>query len=213
MSESVRQTITAGLSYLDLDSDPHQIDLAIKYLNLLEKWNRTYNLVAQTSTNELVTRHLLDSLSINKHIEGNHILDLGSGAGLPGVPLAIFNPSKNFTLLDSNGKKTRFLSHVKTDLKLKKVVVENSRVESYQCKDQIDMVVCRALASLSEIVEKAKHLLRHNCKILAMKGRFPSDEISQLPRGYRVVNSFKLDVPRTFSQRHLIVVGKEEEWV
>ncbi|MDB3992221.1 16S rRNA (guanine(527)-N(7))-methyltransferase RsmG [Gammaproteobacteria bacterium] len=210
MSESLRQTITAGLFNLDLDSDSHQIDQAIKYLNLLEKWNRTYNLVAKTSTNELATRHLLDSLSINKHLEGHHILDLGSGAGLPGVPLAIFSPSKKFTLLDSNGKKTRFLSHVKTDLNLKKVTVENSRVENYQCKDQIDMVVCRAFASLAEIVEKAKHLFLHKCKILAMKGRFPSDEISQLPRGYRVVNSFKLDVSSTYSQRHLIVIGKEE---
>ena len=210
MSESLRQTITAGLFNLDLDPDSHQIDQAIKYLNLLEKWNRTYNLVAKTSTNELVTRHLLDSLSINKHLEGHHILDLGSGAGLPGVPLAIFSPSKKFTLLDSNGKKTRFLSHVKTDLNLKKVTVENSRVENYQCKDQIDMVVCRAFASLAEIVEKAKHLFLHKCKILAMKGRFPSDEISQLPRGYRVVNSFKLDVSSTYSKRHLIVIGKEE---
>ncbi len=211
MSESLKQTITAGLSNLDLDSDSHRIDQAIKYLKLLEKWNRTYNLVANTSTNELATRHLLDSLSINNHLEGNHILDLGSGAGLPGVPLAIFNPSKKFTLLDSNGKKTRFLSHVKTDLNLKKVIVENSRAENYQCKDQIDMVVCRAFASLSEIVEKAKHLLLHKRKILAMKGRFPSDEISQLPRGYRVVNSFKLAVPSTCSERHLIVISKEEE--
>ena len=213
MSESLRQIITAGLSNLDLDSDSHQIDQAIKYLNLLEKWNRTYNLVAKTSTNELATRHLLDSLSINKHLEGHHILDLGSGAGLPGVPLAIFSPSKKFTLLDSNGKKTRFLSHVKTDLNLKKVTVENSRVENYQCKDQIDMVVCRAFASLAEIVERAKHLLLYKCKILAMKGRFPNDEISQLPRGYKVVNSFKLDVPSNYSQRHLIVIGKEEDWL
>ena len=211
MSESIRHIITEGLSKLNLVFAPYQIEQLENYLLLLRKWNQAFNLVARTNSQELATRHILDSLSISKHLEGEHILDLGSGAGLPGIPLAIFNPDTRFTLLDSNGKKTRFLSHVKTDVGIQNIVIENSRAENYQCKDQIDMVVCRAFSSLSDIVKKAQHLFSHGCKILAMKGRFPSDEISHLPPGFKVVNSVKLEVPGTNSERHLVEIGRDEQ--
>lgn len=208
MSAILKQIITDGLAELSLEATQIQIEQAVNYVFLLEKWNRTYNLVAATNIREIAERHILDSLSINEFLKGNHILDIGSGAGLPGIPLAIFNPGKKFTLLDSNGKKTRFLLQVKIALGLQLIEIKNSRVENYQSKDQIDMVVCRAFSSLTEIVNKAQHLLSQECKILAMKGRFPDEEINQLSEEFAVVSVVKLQVPGAESERHLVEVSR-----
>jgi len=204
VSAILKQIITNGIAELNLDATQVQVEQLANYAFLLEKWNRTYNLVAATNIREIAERHILDSLSIDEFLKGNHILDIGSGAGLPGIPLAIFNPGKNFTLLDSNGKKTRFLLQAKIALGLQSIDIKNIRVENYQSKDQIDMVVCRAFSSLTEIAEKAQHLLSQECKILAMKGRFPDDEINQLSKEFAVVSVVKLQVPGAESERHLV---------
>ena len=203
-----KQIITSGIAELNLDASQTQIDQTLDYLSLLQKWNQSFNLVSSRNKLEIVERHILDSLSVNEYIGGECILDMGSGAGLPGIPLAIFNPEKKFILLDSNGKKTRFLQQVKTALHLQSIEIENSRVENYQTKHQIDMVVCRAFSSLAEIAKKAQHLLSRDCKILAMKGKFPEDEISELSEEVKVSNIVELKVPGINSERHLIELSK-----
>ena len=199
-----KQIITSGIAELNLDASQTKIDQTLDYLSLLQKWNQSFNLVSSRNKLEIVERHILDSLSVNEYIGGECILDMGSGAGLPGIPLAIFNPEKKFILLDSNGKKTRFLQQVKTALHLQSIEIENSRVENYQTKHQIDMVVCRAFSSLAEIAKKAQHLLSRDCKILAMKGKFPEDEISELSEEVKVSNIVELKVPGISSERHLV---------
>ena len=203
-----KQIITSGIAELNLDASQTQIDQTLDYLSLLQKWNQSFNLVSSRNNLEIVERHILDSLSVNEYIDGEYILDMGSGAGLPGLPLAIFNPEKKFILLDSNGKKTRFLQQVKTALNLQSIEIENSRVENYQTKHQIDMVVCRAFSSLVEIAKKAQHLLSRDCKILAMKGKFPGEEISELSEEVKVSNIVELKVPGINSERHLIELSK-----
>ena len=203
-----KQIITSGIAELNLDASQTKIDQTLDYLSLLQKWNQSFNLVSSRNKLEIVERHILDSLSVNEYIGGECILDMGSGAGLPGIPLAIFNPEKKFILLDSNGKKTRFLQQVKIALHLQSIEIENSRVENYQTKHQIDMVVCRAFSSLVEIAKKAQHLLSRDCKILAMKGKFPEDEISELSEEVKVSNIVELKVPGINSERHLIELSK-----
>jgi 16S rRNA (guanine527-N7)-methyltransferase len=135
-------------------------------------------------------------------------VDFGSGGGLPGIPLAIINPDKKFVLIDSNGKKTRFLFQVKTELALSNVSVENCRIEHYQNKQQIDMVMCRAFSTLEDAVDKLQPLLSNDCSLLAMKGIYPEEEISKLPEGFEVSQATRLEIPGITSQRHLLEVKR-----
>ena len=157
----------------------------------------------------MVERHLLDSLTINPFLSGRNILDIGSGAGFPGIPLAIFNPDKNFTLVDSNGKKTQFLFQVKITLELCSVEIENCRIEHYQTARQIDMVVCRALSNLADIVTKIRHFVSKDCRIFVMKGKVPNAEIRALPDDFVVVNAVKANLPGVDIERHLIEICRK----
>lgn len=206
MGLSIQEILQGGLQELSLPFNSEQVEKTLAYLNLLYKWNEKYNLVAESAKEHIVTRHILDSLSIQKYVNGKHVLDVGSGAGFPGIPLAIFKPQQQFTLLDCNGKKTRFLFKVKTDLSLENVSIEESRVEHYQTNQRIDMLTCRAFAELAEIVRKAKHLLSQKCKLLAMKGKFPGEEIKSLPKEFVVLDSAKINVPGDDGERHLMTL-------
>ncbi len=208
MVSDIQQVLLKGLEKIGLSPDQFQVEQLLAYLDLLAKWNTKYNLIADTDRESMVNRHLLDSLTICNYVTGEHVLDIGSGAGLPGIPLAILKPQQHFILLDSNGKKTCFLFQVKTALKLNNVTIENRRVERYQCSHQIDMVICRAFAALDDIVTKSKHLLSQECKLVAMKGRFPEQEIKSLPKDFVVTNTVKLSVPGEDSDRHLIEVSR-----
>ena len=157
-----------------------------------------------------MSRHILDSLSINPHIEGNLIADIGAGAGLPGIPLAILNPDKRFVLIDSNGKKTRFMFQAKIQLGLGNITIENCRIEHYQSKPQIDMVMCRAFSTLTDALAMLQPIFMDSCRLLAMKGYYPHDEIAQLPEGFELTKSIKLEVPGSESQRHLIEVMRSK---
>ena len=157
----------------------------------------------------MVSRHLLDSLSLNPYLRGSIFADIGSGAGLPGIPLAILNPQKQFVLIDINGKKTRFLFEVKTALNLTNISIENCRVEHYQSLQQIDMVMCRAFSSLQDVVAKSQHLLSPDSALLAMKGRYPEQEILSLPDEFEITRVVKLEIPGNQSQRHLIEVMRK----
>jgi len=191
---------------LSLKCNKETLSSLLAYIDLLKKWNSAYNLLGRNESASLVSRHILDSLSISPYLEGSLIADIGAGAGLPGIPLAILNPDKKFVLIDSNGKKTRFMYQAKIQLGLDNISVENCRIEHYQSKQQIDMVMCRAFSTLADALTMLQPIFSNQCKLLAMKGQYPEDEIAQLPDGFKLSRSTKLDVPGNESQRHLIEV-------
>lgn len=156
------------------------------YLLLLDKWNAAYNLTAIRELDAMINKHLLDSLAIVPWLQGNRILDVGTGAGLPGIPLAIANPERTFVLLDSNGKKTRFLNEVKRQLKLNNLEIVQFRAENYRPAQGFDTVVSRAFSSLEQMIFWTRHLIADNGLWLAMKGRYPDSELETIQQKHRV---------------------------
>ena len=195
-----------GCRQLGIKLTDQQVESLETYLELLVKWNRHFNLSGITDPLQMVGYHLLDSLAIAPYLRGGTVLDLGSGAGLPGIPLAVYTPDKRFYLLDSNGKKTRFLFQVKLALDLGNVSVANSRVEDYECPDQIDIVTSRAFAPLATMVKVASRVTGGSGMLLAMKGTYPAAEIDGLPDGYSVTRATPLDVPGVAGERYLIEI-------
>lgn len=185
-----------------------QNEQLIQYLELLIKWNKAYNLTAIRDPEEMFTKHIVDSLSIAPFIKGESILDVGSGPGLPGIPMAIMFPSKHFSLLDSNGKKTRFLIQVKMSLAITNIEVFNVRVESLGNDKLFDQIMSRAFTALDNMVALCKHLLAANGEFLAMKGLVPKDEIAMVDKDYDIVSITALVVPGCMDQRHLISIKK-----
>ncbi len=179
-----------------------------QYCELLLQWQKTYNLTAIKTIDEMMTHHVLDSLSIQPYIHGKNIIDVGSGAGLPGMILAIANPDKHFTLLDAVEKKTHFMQHAKTKLGLTNVTVIHERVEKYKPEILFDTVVTRAFSSLKTMLESTQHLCAPNGIFLAMKGRLPEDELAE-PTGFHVQSVQSLAVPGLNAQRHVVVINKQ----
>jgi 16S rRNA (guanine527-N7)-methyltransferase len=182
----------------------------LEYLALLARWNKTYNLTAVRDGAQMVTRHLLDSLAIAPYLTGQRIIDVGTGAGLPGVPMAVLFPEREFHLLDSNGKKTRFLFQVKTALGLDNMVVHQARVESFYDAQPFDTVISRAFASLQDMVHRCGHLLAPGGRLLAMKGAHPTQELEELDQNCAVVAIHPLAVPGLGEQRHLVEIALQE---
>jgi len=185
----------------------------LDYLALLVRWNRTYNLTAVRDPREMVDKHLLDSLAMHAHIDaiasaGGALADLGTGAGLPGIPLAIAKPGLRVTLVESNGKKARFMREAIRRLGLSDVRVAESRIEALDEPGAFDAITARALATLPLIVELGGHLLKPGGRLLAMKGVHPADEIAALPPGWTVASSHPLRVPGLDAERHLVVVER-----
>ena len=154
-----------------------QLDQFENYLKLLKKWNLKFNISGISDIDRMIPTHLLDSLSLWNLLSGENILDVGSGGGLPGIPLSILYPRKNFILLDSNGKKTRFLFQAKLELGLKNIEIVNDRVENYQSRRQVDTIVCRAFSSIATAIDLTSSILKGNCSLLLMKGVYPVEEI------------------------------------
>ncbi|MBQ0720593.1 MAG: 16S rRNA (guanine(527)-N(7))-methyltransferase RsmG [Gammaproteobacteria bacterium] len=180
----------------------------LQYIGLLQRWNKAYNLTSIKDPLQMLSYHLLDSLSIGPYLQGRSFIDVGTGAGLPGIPLAITHQDKTFSLLDSNGKKVRFLFQIKTALKLGNVKEWQGRVEQYKPEQPYDGVISRAFASLTDMIEGSEHLLTPGGCFYAMKGRYPDKELSELPKGYKVEQAIELDVPTLDQQRHLIIIKK-----
>lgn len=201
---SIEQFIVEGAERLGVFLPDGAVERLAAYLALLERWNRAYNLTAVRDPGAMVIRHLLDSLSILPWIEGPRVLDVGSGAGLPGIPLAVARPSMTFCLLDSNGKRTRFLTQAAAELQLKNVEVVRSRVEDYQPSSLFNSVVSRAFATLAELLAGAGRLCVPEGRLLAMKGVFPDDELVRLPPGYVLMGVYPLHVPNLEAERHLV---------
>ena len=168
MHEQIRSELATGAELLGVPLSSAQLDTLVRYLALIDRWNRVYNLTAVRQVNDMVTLHLLDSLSVLPFITGQQVLDVGSGAGLPGIPLAVALPDKEFILLDSNGKKTRFMTQAAIDLGLGNVHVIQSRIEDYE--GSFDHVLCRAFTDLDRFAAECARLLREEGTLLAMKG-------------------------------------------
>ena len=198
-----------GLVELGQSRSTVEIKLLIKYLLLLSRWNKAFNLTAIKHPEAMLIRHLLDSLAMEPYISGEKFLDVGTGAGLPGVPLAIVNPYREFDLLDSNGKKIRFLFQVRTQLGLKNVQEVQQRVEERTVSPRYEGILSRAFASLADMVQSTQHLLVSGGKYYAMKGKVPHTELKVLPKGYIVEAVVKLVVPGLDEERHLIVIEKK----
>ena len=230
MTDRLEAALEQGLRDLTLGVPANAQQKLLHYLHLIVKWNKHFNLSGITAIKEMVPLHLLDSLSVSPYLEGERILDIGSGAGLPGIPLAIANPDKNFVLLDSNGKKTRFLFQVKVALELSNVEVVDARVDEYLSTPdtgEFSLITCRAFSSLSSIVKMVEKPLASGTKLLAMKGVYPHHEIAELQQDntlnstpnkassadlnnyYKVESVIELTVPGVESQRHLVLIGQE----
>jgi 16S rRNA (guanine527-N7)-methyltransferase len=181
-----------------------------QYLDLLQEWSKVFNLTAITDREEMITLHLRDSLSVLPYITGKRLIDVGTGAGLPGMVLAIANPALEVTLLDSAGKKTRFLQQAKAALKLTQVTVVNSRVEDYHPDALFDQVISRAFSSLTKFVECTAHLCKPTGQFLAMKGQLPEEEIQALPKEFTVSAIHRLHVPGLEAERHLITIQRSK---
>ncbi len=206
MSRDLELTFREGLRQLSLVLSDTQVNQLLDYLSLLEKWNGAYNLTSIREPDKMLRLHLLDSLSIAPMISGERIIDVGTGPGLPGIPLAILFPDRQFTLMDSNGKKIRFLFQVRTQLGLENVEEIQSRVEAYRPTKPFDAVTSRAFTSLKDMVEKCTHLIDEQGSFYAMKGQYPVKELSALPKHYNVVASHQLQVPGVEGERHLIEI-------
>lgn len=208
------QLLDSGVQQLNLVVNDEQLSLLLRYVELLQKWNRTYNLTAIEATNEIIIKHILDSLSVSTYLKGKNIIDVGSGAGLPGIPLAILQPDKTLFLLDSNVKKARFMQQVAIDLRLKNIQVIHSRVEDFQQVDNtkpvINTLISRAFANSDNLFASCKDLLSclsEKGRIIFMMGK--QNQLEALPNSYNVVNIHSIDIPYLEAQRHIVVVEKK----
>ncbi|MBH3426669.1 16S rRNA (guanine(527)-N(7))-methyltransferase RsmG [Pseudomonas alkylphenolica] len=202
------EELSTGARQLGVELSEAQHAQLLAYLALLIKWNKAYNLTAVRNPDEMVSRHLLDSLSVMPFIHSARWLDVGSGGGMPGIPLAILHPEKQVTVLDSNGKKTRFLTQVKLELKLDNLTVIHKRVEEFQPELPFTGIVSRAFSSMENFTNGTRHLGDEQTQWLAMKGLHPADELVALPADFRVDSEQALTVPGCQGQRHLLILRR-----
>ncbi|TWE06670.1 16S rRNA m(7)G-527 methyltransferase [Pseudomonas sp. AG1028] len=204
------EELQQGARELGVDLTERQQAQLLGYLALLIKWNKAYNLTAVRDPDEMVSRHLLDSLSVVPFVAeaGDNWLDVGSGGGMPGIPLAILFPERRFTLLDSNGKKTRFLTQVKLELKLANLEVIHSRVEAFTPEQPFNGICSRAFSSLQDFSNWTRHLGDDHTQWLAMKGVHPDDELQALPADFSLTATHVLKVPGCQGQRHLLILRR-----
>ena len=199
-------TLSSGLKSLGIDES--LTNKLLEFLFLLEKWNKTYNLTAIRSLEDMITLHILDSATVYSYLKGNSILDVGSGGGIPGIIFAIINPQLKLTLLDSSQKKTRFLRFISRQMKLKNVEVVCQRVEKYEANATFDVVISRAFSEVGQFLKFAGHLCKHNGKMYAMKGpRIESEKTSQ-EFGFKLVKEYDLKVPNLNVERRLLIFEK-----
>ena len=201
----LRTKLDTGLEKLGLELPEAVREGLVAYVQMLARWNKAYNLTAIRDPLEMVTRHLLDSLAVVPHLQAERVIDVGTGGGLPGIPLSLVFPEREFVLLDSNSKKTRFLVQAKAELGLENVTVVHGRVEDYHPQPAFDAVITRAFASVADILTSSRHLLKPGGEFLAMKGTVPVDELSCLPPGFHLEEVIELKVPGLEREhRHLL---------
>lgn len=203
-----RSELTAGVTALGLQVDPDAINRLLAFRDLLEKWNRAYNLTSVRNPGEMVARHLLDSLTIAPWASADPLLDVGSGGGLPVIPLAILFPDRQFVALDSNGKKTRFLTQCKLELGLRNLDVVIGRAEDFEPSAPFAQISSRAFTAVANMVQWCGHLLAQEGEFLAMKGPDWAAELSDLPSGWELASNHLLHVPGFDHERHLLIIRR-----
>ena len=204
---TILEKLQAGLAELQIRVSDLQLNQFSQYLDLLEKWNKKFNLTAVRDKQDMVTLHLLDSLSIAKFIDSDSLIDVGTGAGLPGIPLAILYPQKSIVLVDSNSKKTRFCQQAILELKLKNVEVRHVRVEELNKENIPSLITSRAFTALDNMILLLEPVLSDKSKLLAMKGQLPKSEIEHLRNHGYHVKVEKLQVPQLNADRHLVIIS------
>jgi len=209
MDAHARALLVSGTMEMGLTLDDGQIDQLLTLLDLVVEWNQKFNLTAIVEPTAMVQKHLLDSLTVQPWIKGPFVTDVGTGAGFPGLPLAIVNPTIRFTLVDSMTKKIGFVKHAVEVLGLREVEAVCARAESMKTAQRSTTVVSRALSTVPEFVRHAGHLCTHAGRMLAMKGRDPSAELTALPKGWLVSGIVRLAVPGLPDERHLVVLERE----
>ena len=208
MEAAVEARLSAGLSGLGLTLEPAQVAALVALLDELADWNTRVNLTAIKDPAEAVDKHLLDSLAVLPQLRGLAVADVGSGAGFPGLPLAIADPDRRYTLIEATGKKAKFLRHVVTRLELPNVEVVPLRAESYTPPRPFDSVIARALGPLAEFVRVAGHLAGRGGRLFAMKGKVPEAEIQALPPGWKALAVHPVAVPGLDAERCLVEIGR-----
>ncbi|NNL96329.1 MAG: 16S rRNA (guanine(527)-N(7))-methyltransferase RsmG [Xanthomonadales bacterium] len=199
--------LRAGLCDLDIEPGERALEKLLAYLELVRRWSRAYNLVSPGDLEQFIPRHLLDCAAVAPFVPGGTLIDAGSGAGLPGVPLAILRPELRCTLLDSVGKKVRFLRHVQRTLGLDNVTPVHHRLEQWAPEPPPDTIISRAFKSLLDFGTAVRHLVAPETRLLAMKGRYPEAEITALPEWLKVLEVKKIDVPQLQAERHLVIMA------
>ncbi|MGL4380396.1 MAG: 16S rRNA (guanine(527)-N(7))-methyltransferase RsmG [Vibrio sp.] len=207
----LRIKLDALIAQTDLLVTEQQREQLVGYVQLLDKWNKAYNLTSVRDPIEMLVKHILDSLAVSPHLVGERFIDVGTGPGLPGIPLAIMHPDKQFVLLDSLGKRIRFLKQVIHELKISNVLPVQSRVEAFDPEQGFDGVLSRAFASMADMVNWCQHLPKSGGGLfLALKGVRPDDEITQLPEWCCVIDIKALQVPELEGERHLVILARKE---
>ncbi len=201
--EQCRKILQQGLAEMGLGYQPGQLDMLLDFLVLMNKWNKAYNLTAIRDVEQMATLHILDSLAVLPYINGPRVADIGTGAGLPGIPLAVLSADTEFVLVDSNSKKTRFVQQAVLELKLSNVRVVHSRVEDFQPEQLFSTVMMRAFADMKTIMRLTRHLLAENGRLLAMKGVNPVQELQEIEENGQVI---PLSVPGIEAERCLICI-------
>jgi len=201
----------SGAAELGLPLSADQASQLLRLLDELDDWNQRMNLTAIRERGQQITKHLLDSLSVHSHLRGVRIADIGTGAGFPGLPLAIALPELQLTLVDSTGKKLKFVEHAAQTLGLHNVQTAHTRAESYRPKERFDCVVSRAVGPIETFVKWSGHLTVGGGRLLAMKGRYPTDELEHIPSGWKLAAVHQLKVPGLDEQRHLVELCRSHD--
>lgn len=199
--------LSALLKQAAISLSDQQISQLVGYVALLHKWNKAYNLTSVRDPEQMLVRHILDSIVVEPHLLGERFIDVGTGPGLPGVPLAIVRPDAHFTLLDSLGKRIRFLKQVQHELQLSNITPVQSRVEDFSAEPAFDGVISRAFASLHDMLNWCHHLPARQGRFYALKGVIPEDEIANLPEAFTLDRVEKLSVPQLDGERHLVIIN------
>lgn len=208
-----QQILTEGAAQFGIRLAPAQAAQMLKLLDELDDWNQRMNLTAIRERSHQLTKHLLDSLSMQPRLQGARIIDIGTGAGFPGLPLAIVNPDREFTLMDSTAKKLKFVDHVVQTLGLTNVTTVHARAESFRTPWRFDSVTSRAVGPLNRFVDWAGHLCVGGGRLLAMKGREPQDELAALPSGWKVAAIHRVHVPGLDEERHIVEICRSHDKV
>ena len=205
-----RSALIEASGSLGVPLTPDSAGRLLRLIDELQRWNLSYNLTAITRRDEMITHHLLDSLSVSSALHGLTIADVGTGAGFPGLPLALVQPQRRFTLIDSNNKKVRFVSHAARELALSNVTAVHSRSESFKPAKPFDTVIARAFAALPELLRLVAPLCGPQTRVLAMKGRRPDEEVARVPSAWRIIEVRALAVPGLNEERHLVTLQRAE---